>query len=103
MPFGISPKPKPRRNAPVTSPKVFEQAMAKPRIPPLLQNNDHSEMGKKKKEEEEEETKKRKETKTTSSWKQENLALIVVRKEKTEIRHSSCIKSVEVLKFYHLN
>ena len=34
--FGISLKPKPRRNAPVTSPNVFDKAIAKPRIPPLL-------------------------------------------------------------------
>jgi len=34
--LGISLKPKPRRNAPVTSPKVFEQAMANPKILPLL-------------------------------------------------------------------
>lgn len=33
---GISTKPKPRRKAPVISPKAFEQAIASPRIP-LLQ------------------------------------------------------------------
>lgn len=36
MLLGISLKLKPRRKAPVTSPKVFEQAMAKPRTLPLL-------------------------------------------------------------------
>ncbi len=36
MLLGISLKPKPRRNAPVTSPKVFEQAMAKPRTSRFL-------------------------------------------------------------------
>lgn len=31
--LGISLNPKPRRNAPVTSPNVFEQAIAQPNIP----------------------------------------------------------------------
>lgn len=34
--LGISLKPKPRRNAPVTSPKVFEHAIAYPRMLPVL-------------------------------------------------------------------
>jgi hypothetical protein len=34
--LGISLNPKPRRKAPVTSPKVFEHAIAKPTIPPSL-------------------------------------------------------------------
>lgn len=34
--LGISLRPKPRRNAPVTNPNVFEQAIAKPRTPPCL-------------------------------------------------------------------
>ena len=34
--LGISLKPKPRRNAPVTSPKVFEQAMATASTFPIL-------------------------------------------------------------------
>lgn len=37
MPFGISLIPNPSRNAPVTSPNVLEQAMAKPLTLPLLQ------------------------------------------------------------------
>lgn len=40
MLLGISLKPKPRRNAPVTSPKVLEHAIAKPsRFPPLSEKN----------------------------------------------------------------
>ncbi|KAH1236326.1 hypothetical protein GmHk_08G021562 [Glycine max] len=39
MPFGISLKPNPSRNAPVTSPNVLEQAMAKPELVKLVEDN----------------------------------------------------------------
>lgn len=42
MPFGISLRPKPRRNAPVTRPNVLEQAMAKPGMFPILHVYIHS-------------------------------------------------------------